>query len=174
MIKPINIDDAPVLKMKAVQCIPMELNPLSDLMAPKGTLQYWPEDVRETVQDLLDTAASLGEDCFGLAANQIWDKPGPPPAIFIAQIVKPDSAEQYKYGEFINPYLKTSGFKVKLKEKCYSRPGKLANTKREINATITFQTLGNVVPVTLKFYGKDTFLPFILQHEYDHIMGKLI
>ena len=131
----------------------------------------WKAEVLEALEDLKDTAESLKEKCAGLTCCQIWDKDEAPLSIFIVNL---GNEKETRWQEFINPVVKTSGRTVKLKEKCLSVGNVGYNTKRESNVTITYNVLGSVEPITTKLYGSVSFLPIVLQHEYDHINGKLI
>jgi peptide deformylase len=132
----------------------------------------WPKDIMQLVQDLKDTAESLGEGCAGLASNQIWDKDTPPPAVFVVRFNTPDGG---KWQEFINPEVRTSGKSVVHEESCFSKPGcKPKLKKRKMNVSVTFQTLTERKAQHIKLFYKDTFAPIVFQHEYDHLCGKLI
>ena len=75
----------------------------------------------------------------------------------------------------INPVIKTSGKKYVNDESCFSRPGIVAKNKvRESNVTITYCTLEDKTAVTEKFFVKDNFGAIVIQHEFDHLLGKLI
>lgn len=173
MIKKINIVPNAILRTKAVKC---ELNTevpgalLSAVMSE--TPAIWSDEVIQLVQDLKDTAGSLGDGCVGLASNQIWDKPTPPPAVFVVKMHTDSPREEWL--EFINPVVTTSGKSIKHTEGCFSKPGMETTVKRERNATVMFNTLNSKGMRSLKVFLKDSFMPIVLQHEYDHLLGKLI
>ncbi|MHA2093035.1 MAG: peptide deformylase [Candidatus Hodarchaeales archaeon] len=137
------------------------------------------------VQNLLDTAkeyeTSLDShktkagSIVGLAANQIWeDEEKSPWAIFVAKV--PISKQQEMSGEygwaiFVNPELKGTGKKVKMTETCMSKKFyRPSRTKRDKNLFVKWQDENG-----LKYEGKFSgILAIILQHEADHLKGKLI
>jgi len=179
MIKAINTTTAKVLKIKAVPCTLKENVPkaLTSNLLPENEQQIWSDEVVQLVQDLKDTADSLGENCVGLASTQIWDKNTPPPAVFIVK--KPYSSLEpgtvnYVWKEFINPVITTSGKTLKHKEACFSKPGQSKLVKREFNTTIEYSTLESKEKVVEKYFYKNSFISIVLQHEYDHLCGKLI
>lgn len=184
MIKKINTFPDKILNVKAKECFPVASTAPGALLGAvvsEQEKQLWPEEVIELAQNLVDTANSLGKECAGLASNQIWDKDEEPLAMFVVKYELPQTPEdienktiRHTWAEFINPKIQTSGKSIDLKEQCFSLPGKTSRTKRKHNVTITFQTIANIEPVTTKFFLKDSFLPIVIQHEYDHLMGKLI
>ena len=168
MIKPLNTTPNQILVTKAVPCRPA---PAPDALTQAVLLEpapIWPKEIIQLVQDLKDTASSLGENCAGLASNQIWDKVTPPPAVFVVKTA--DGG----WAEFINPSVSTSGKSYVHKEGCFSKPGLEKKVKREMNSTITFQTLDSAEVKKMKLFLKDTFTAIAVQHEFDHLMGKLI
>jgi peptide deformylase len=171
MIKKINIYPNPILFKKARQCQLIKIIENEDNIGiPQA--KKWEQEVIDATQNLLDTANSLSEKAVGLSCSQIWDDPDKDPlAIFV---IKLKTNDNYVWKEFINPKIITSGHTVKVKEECLSVPDMEIIKKREINVTITYQTLEDVTPLTIKLYGKYSFLPVIIQHEYDHLNGKLI
>jgi peptide deformylase len=178
MIKEINVVPNPILRQKAIPCVLLSEMPeqLSQAILYKPT-DIWPKQVVDLVTDLKDTAESQNETCLGLASNQIWDQDGPPLAVFVVKLAMVPSEnypKDYIYAEFINPKVVTSGKGLALEEACFSKPGLSKKTKRERNVTIYFQTLDNPNQQSFKFYYKNSFTPIIIQHEYDHLNGKVI
>ena len=183
MVKSINTVPNPVLKKKAVECVPLKENKpkLSDILDPdvaekSDKKEVWPAEIVELVTDLKDTARNLGDSCVGLASNQIWEKDTPPPAVFIVrfEIMQVDNTVRAFYEEFINPKIVTSGKSVVNDESCFSLPGKTTKKKREANVTIEYQTLRSKDTKKLKVFSKETFAAIAIQHEYDHLLGRLI
>jgi len=169
MIKKINTAPNAILRTRAVPCslnteAPGEL--LSAILPTEPAI--WSEEVVQLVQDLKDTAESLGDGCLGLASNQIWDRETTPPAVFVIRM------RDDVWAEFINPVVTTSGKTIKHTESCFSRPGMETMVKRERNATVMFNTLASKETHSLKVFLKDSFVAIVLQHEYDHLLGKLI
>lgn len=159
------------LYKKAIECIPTQLLLTESI---KDNNLEWPKEIIEWTNNLKDTANSTNGS-IGLAINQIWDKEEDPPSIFIIKLLG-TKENNYKpfWQEFINPKIKTSGGTIKIDEKCLSVPDFHKKKSRKKNVTITFQTIENIVPITQKFYSKLDILPIIIQHEYDHLLGKLI
>lgn len=183
MIKTLNLIGSPVLNKKCVPVVPVvplvkdNLSSALEIDVERVSGDNWPEEIRDLVQDLKDTAESLGDDCLGLAANQIWDKETPCPAVFVVKafLKDPETDKQVSYfQEMINPFVRTSGPKVRITEGCLSVPNYKKTGLRSETVSCTMQTLVNVVDQTMRFNGKHNFMSFVLQHEYDHILGKLI
>lgn len=122
-------------------------------------------DVTGIIDDLEETAEHLRPYCIGLAANQIWDDTEkPPPRIFVV-----DTAEGWK--AFINPrVLKLWGSAQKLWEGCMSKPGKQFKVKRWRRTTLQYYDEGwNLREEEFMYLPSQ-----IIQHEIDHLDGKLI
>ena len=177
MIKKLNTypEDEMVLRQPARRCISYKAKEVDmDLqeLVPGAAKPQWDKEVIDNVQDLLDTAESLGDTAVGLSSCQIWDNPERPPlAIFV---IKVSDGKTSHWQEFINPMVGTSGATVKIKESCLSVPNYSKVKKREANVSIAYQTLMEHEPVEMKLYGKVNMLPIVIQHEYDHLYGKLI
>ncbi len=178
MIKEINKKGNPVLQQAAVQCVPIIVK------APTGGLTGavisadeknegppWLPEVVELVTDLLDTAESLGSSCLGLAANQIWDKDTPCPAIFVMRWPA-ENGEIWR--PIINPALKTTGKTLKVEESCLSIPGITMKKSRGKNVVTAFQTIDDHNVQVVKIFHHYGVYAHIAQHEYDHLQGKLI
>lgn len=173
MVKKINLwPDCKVLEMKTRKCIPVTNKEESDIteLIPKVSFPWEPEVV-VLYQDLLDTADSMKHNILGLSSNQIWDKETPAPAMFIVKSF--DAAGKITWLEFINPVIKTSGNTVKIAENCLSYPGYTKRKTRELNVKITFNSINSTEEQTVKLFGKQSMLPIIIQHEYDHLQGKV-
>lgn len=112
----------------------------------------------------------------GIAANQIAKTVEYIPSMFLAKftnIADIDNKQHSLFQLFINPKITTSGGTVKLNEGCLSIPGKLFKKRRYKNVTIEYNDMdGNVFNV--KVYGDANFASYIIQHEFDHLQGKLI
>lgn len=175
MVKPLNFYPNPILFKKSAKCLPSSSG-LTRFLEDEKSLEksLWERGLEDHIHDLIETAESLGTNCVGLSSCQIWDIPTPAKSVFIIKIPKSNNLNDYTWQEFINPIVTTSGNKIKFQEKCMSIPNYVGNTKREMNATIKFQTLQNLEYQTLKFFGKQSLMPVILQHEYDHILGRTI
>lgn len=171
MIKEINVYPNQILFRKSRPCKLIEIAENEDTIGVPQA-RRWEQEVIDATQDLLDTAESLGDKALGLSCSQIWDDLTKDPlAIFV---VKVKTANGYSWKEFINPIIATSGNTVKVKESCLSVPNEEVKKKRELNVTIAYQTLLDINPLAIKIYGKFSLLPIVIQHEFDHLYGKLI
>ncbi len=161
MIKPINVYPNIQLDKIADKCEPVE-----DTLDLEQTSKIWPKELEEFVQDLKDTLANSSG--LGLAANQIWDKEGNPPAVFVIKI-----GEMIQ--EIINPKIKLSGKPLDIEEGCLSRPGLFKKVRRKQNLEIWYQTLESTEVHHTKFYYLvHNIIPVVIQHETDHLVGVLI
>ena len=134
----------------------------------------WDSSIKDFCTDLTQAATMLQFNCLGLAANQIWKSEEACPAIFVMRWPI-DNFTSWKWQEIINPEIVTSGKKTKHDEGCLSLLGhKLEKkTQRRANVTLTYQTQDSIIPQTIKFYGHLGPYAQIVQHEYDHLQGKL-
>jgi len=135
----------------------------------------WPQMYLDLVRDLLDTAESIADTCMGLAATQIWDKKEPCPAIFVMRWPSKEHKRGWNWQEFINPAIKGSGKTLKLEEGCLSYPGLKVRKTRKANVTLAFQTLTDPRRQVHKFTANEHgWIPHVMQHECDHLMGKCV
>jgi len=174
MVREINIYGNPVLDQV---CVPCELKEKKSFLSDvsEDVEQVWPDEIVELVQDLKDTANSNVENTLGLAAPQIWWKDTPCPAIFVVRANKgSEEIPEWVYTELLNPEIKTSGKTVRPLEGCLSVPKYMRPVKREANVTVTYQLVSGPEVYTSKLFGKNDFNAIVIQHEYDHLMGKLI
>ena len=145
------------------------------LTAPNDNKTNWDNSIVDFVKDLKGTAEKLASNCLGLAANQIWKSNDPYPAIFVMRWPTTDY-QRWSWQEVINPKVSLSGKKTKLEEGCLSLiTAKEASKKklRRANVTLTYQTILNITPQTVKFYGHLGPYARIVQHEADHLAGRL-
>lgn len=113
----------------------------------------------EIVVDLLDTANQHVDHCAGLAAPQIG-------VLKKVIVVKADSA----FYPMINPViLKKIGNQFNSVEGCLSLEGE-RTVKRSKSVMVTYQDISGK-KLTKTFTG---FIATIIQHEVDHLNGKLI
>lgn len=170
MVKQINQIGNPILNKKCVNVDPIQNKSLTEVF--NNEQSKWSAEVVQLIEDLKDTATAHLPNCIGLSSNQIWDKETPCPSICVIRGL--DNNGQVVFLEFINPTIKTSGHTIKIEEQCMSVPDYVKMSKREENVTITYQTLQSIEKKTDKFYGKFSDIPFVFQHELDHLNGKLI
>lgn len=118
---------------------------------------YWP-----CVNDLLDTAREHNYECAGLAANQI----GYNKRIFVVKIGN-------TFIPMVNPVINLHGKMVKKNESCLSFPGKVFLKKRRYYKVKVsyFDPMNQVQVGCLKLKKEEARA---IQHEMDHLNGKLI
>lgn len=163
MIKAINTvkDNPEILKTPAVECpVTFEAN---------GN-KIWHPDVIEWATNLLDTANEHTKDALGLACNQIWDVPDKPPfKMFAINTFKKDSP----WVIMLNPELILSGKPVDMYESCLSNPKKI-KVRRKQNVLLRFNKLDEpMLRREEKVYYTVNQLAIVIQHEYDHLLGKI-
>ena len=161
-----------ILSTRASTVVPLQKT-LTD--AHKDYSDLWESIILQLVTDLKKAAEHLSFNCLGLAANQIWTENAPYPAVFVMRWPS-DDYKSWSWQEVINPKVVTSGKKLAVEEGCLSLINKKLHAKklrRRANVTLTYQTLNNNTPQTTKFYGHLGPYARIVQHEYDHLMGKL-
>lgn len=118
------------------------------------------------IADMKDTADNKKDTCVGISSNQLWkNEDNPPPAIFIANLTAIGG-----WRMFMNPKIKGSGPKITRKERCMSMRGERIK-KRDKNITVTYFDFHDDKVKTEKYTGMDSR---IIQHEMDHLNGKLI
>lgn len=177
MIRPINTGKNPILFNLCIPCAPvLREGGLTGAVLNEDTA-LWTPIVREIIQDLIETAESLADECLGLAAPQIWwEKDEPCPAVFILRWpVEPIGHPRgWDWKTIINPTIYGTGRSFKATEGCLSRPDITMNKRRHKNVTIIFQSVDNQEYAALKVL--DSMGPYarIIQHEFDHLRGKLI
>ncbi|RHW74819.1 peptide deformylase [Colwellia sp. RSH04] len=139
---------------------------LSILKAPDERLRQQAVQVTDiaTVQtlidDMLDTLYDT-EDGIGLAATQVGRKE----AVVVIDI----SEERNEPLILVNPEVTFGDNKIKGQEGCLSVPGYYADVERFANVTVTAQDReGKDITVE-----SDEFLAIVMQHEIDHLKGKL-
>ena len=120
------------------------------------------EDIRSLINDMFDTMYEF--DGIGLAANQI----GLNKRIFVVDL---SHTEEYDSPMvFINGHIKKGQGSCIDSEGCLSLPEIRINVERY--NSITYKYIDhNLKPRTEKFKG---FLATVIQHENDHLNGKLI
>lgn len=118
---------------------------------------------KEIIQNMIDTAKNNEPECIGLAANQI--------NVFKRIILmKLDQEWTAMLNPFFTP-VKSAGMK-KYKEGCLSYPDRLHRPKirRYKKLNLTYQTVtGQKIKITFIKINA-----VIVQHEIDHLNGKLI
>ena len=174
MVREINTYGNPVLRQV---CVPCELKERASFLSDvtEDFSQVWPDEIVELVTDLKDTANANVENTLGLAAPQIWWKDTPCPAVFVVRANSGTATSPiWVYTELINPKIKTSGKTYRHMEACLSVPNYTKLVKREQNVTVSYQLLSGPTVYTSKLFGKTDFNAIVIQHEYDHLIGKLI
>ena len=116
-------------------------------------------EAKEIISDLLDTAKAHIDNCVGLAAPQI--------GILKKVIVVRDGNAFF---QMINPtIIKRTGNQFSSKEGCLSLDGERI-VKRHPSILVSYQDI-NGKKLTKTF---NSLLSVIIQHETDHLNGKLI
>ncbi len=118
-----------------------------------------------SIKDMFDTMRNASG--IGLAANQV----GIDKSIFIVDLRPVEGYEESKPLVFINPEIvQESDEKVVLEEGCLSLPNLRADVERpEIIKINYLDTDENEVSLEA-----DDWLARVIQHEYDHLIGKMI
>ncbi len=118
-------------------------------------------ELRELVGDMIETM--YARDGIGLAAPQI----GKPIRLVVVDVSGPDRREELMV--LINPVLTRSGAEVESEEGCLSVPDFRSPVARAAEVLVEARDLdGN--PISLK---AESMLAVCLQHECDHLDGKL-
>ncbi len=118
------------------------------------------EQVQGLIDDMLDTLYST-DDGIGLAATQV----GSSEAIIIVDISETRDSPLI----LINPEVVSGDNIQKGQEGCLSVPGYYADVERFTSVTVKgLDRLGKEVTIE-----NDDFLAIVLQHEIDHLKGKL-
>lgn len=124
------------------------------------------EFTKKDVNDLVIKMRKMMKEAngIGLSANQI----GLRYRVFVAQV--PDSQGHIKFYAVFNPKIeKLSSEEVAYEEGCLSVPGVYGGVDRPARLTLTgFDKTGK--PFKLKAWG---LLARVIQHEVDHLEGKL-
>lgn len=119
------------------------------------------KEIQKLVKDMADTARNA--DGIGLAASQV----GKPLRLVIVNLEK----NGLNLFPLFNPrILKRSLRKTEVEEGCLSLPGIFGMVKRSKKITLEAQNL-NGKKIT---FTDDGWVSRIIQHEVDHINGKLI
>lgn len=117
-----------------------------------------PKEANQIIQDLIDTAEEHRDKCVGLSAIQI----GEPVSVFIA-------FNGEKFIPFVNPIItKHLGAMYEAEEGCMSLEGKRKVTRFK-GVEIMHQKGSRYVKERYSGYFAE-----IIQHEIDHLQGKLI
>lgn len=117
-----------------------------------------PKDAKQIIQDLIDTAEEHNDRCVGLSAIQI----GEPVRVFVAYTGE-------KFIPFVNPVItQYLGDVYEAEEGCMSLDG-----SRKVNRYKSVEILHQKGSKFVKerYSG---FFAEIIQHEMDHLSGKLI
>ncbi len=116
--------------------------------------------VQELIDDMLATMYNT-EDGIGLAATQVGRSE--------AVVVIDNSEERNQPLVLINPEVVSGQDKVKGQEGCLSIPGYYADVERFSKVVVkALDRQGNAITVE-----SDEFLAIVMQHEIDHLKGKL-
>lgn len=168
----VNQKPCPILRVPASKITPLQTDLTS---AEEGKLGVWDKTVHEFGADLIAACKHLEANCLGLAANQIWEGEAPYPAMFCMRWPSEDYSS-WEWKVIINPEIQPTGKKHKVVEGCLSlmQPNPISKKKlRKTNVTLKYQTLNDPYQRTRRFMGNLGPYPRIIQHECDHLNGKL-
>lgn len=116
--------------------------------------------IQTLIDDLIETMYST-DDGIGLAATQV----GSDQAVIVIDI----SENRDDPMVLINPEITHGEEKVKGQEGCLSVPGYYADVERYTKVTVNaLDRDGKEISIT-----SDEFLAIVMQHEIDHLKGKL-
>ncbi len=124
------------------------------------------EELHELLEDMYDTMVS--KKGVGLAAIQI----GVPKRVLIINLPEDDSKDEIKKEdtlEVINPVFIEKNGSCKNQEGCLSVPGFYEDIERAKHVIVEYQDRHGEKHTI----DTDTFLAIALQHEYDHLEGKV-
>ncbi|MFP5213247.1 MAG: peptide deformylase [Acidobacteriota bacterium] len=119
------------------------------------------EQLRRLIADMVETMYEAPG--VGLAANQV----GIPIQLLVIDIQKPD--DEHGLIVLINPEIVSASGQITFEEGCLSIPGYFTDIKRFSEVTVRGLDQ-NEEPVEINASG---FLAVALQHEIDHLEGKL-
>jgi len=120
------------------------------------------EDINRLISDMFETMHKANG--VGLAAVQV----GVPLRLFVIE-AHLERENFHLRGAFINPVIKESGDLVKYPEGCLSVPGLAGNVERPSVIEIEYLDENWV----LQKKKLDGYSARIIQHEYDHLEGKV-
>jgi len=118
------------------------------------------EDMRGVVNNMVETMYT--HQGVGLAAPQVGIKKN--------LIIFDPSDDMSKLTAMVNPIIKAKDGEVYTNEECLSVPNMKARIKRSKNIKVRYRNLGGDT-ITKDFSG---FESICIQHEMDHLKGKLI
>ena len=119
------------------------------------------KEIQKLTKDMIDTVRQA--DGIGLAAPQV----GKSVKVIIVNLEKSGVPLMALY----NPKIASKGFKkIEIEEGCLSIPGVFGQVKRPKKVTVEAQ---NAEGKTVKF-ADDGWISRVVQHEIDHINGRLI
>ena len=141
----------------SVQTVCMEPNRV--LRERALAVDAFTDEVRVLVQDLIDTM--YANDGIGLAAPQIGRS--------VRALVANPSQERGREVVVLNPVVEAARGRASIKEGCLSVPETWAHVKRAARVHLTGRDVSGR-PVEIE---ADGLLAIVLQHEVDHLDGRL-
>lgn len=138
---------------------PLCVEPHPVLRTPARPVEQYADDLRRLVRDLIDTM--YANDGIGLAAPQI----GSDAQVFVA------NPTQQRGREFVvvNPVLDAVRGRASIVEGCLSLPKVWEKVRRGARVTLSgLNVEGRPIEVEA-----DGLFAIILQHEFDHLRGRL-
>jgi peptide deformylase len=138
---------------------PLCYEPHPVLRAPARPIEQFSDDLRRLARDLIDTMYE--HDGIGLAAPQI----GRDVQVFVAS----PAQERGRELVVVNPSLEAHAGRAAVMEGCLSVPTIWAKVKRSARVAVRGRGVDGK-PLHVKAEG---LLAIVLQHEFDHLQGKL-
>ena len=142
-----------------MSALPLGLEPHAVLRARTQPVTDFSQALRTLAQDLIDTM--YAHDGIGLAAPQVGH-------VLQLFVVNP-SQERGRELIVVNPVLEATRGRVTIKEGCLSLPNVWERVRRAARVRVTGQDVSGR-PLTLE---ADGLLAIVLQHECDHLEGRL-
>ena len=138
---------------------PLCVEPHPALREPARPIERFSDDLRRLTRDLLDTM--YANDGIGLAAPQI----GQDVQVFVAN----PSQQRGRELIMVNPVMEALHGGAGIVEGCLSVPKVWERVRRAARVTLSgFNPAGQRIEV-----DADGLLAIVLQHEFDHLQGRL-
>lgn len=123
------------------------------------------DEVIKNIQDMFETMRYA--DGIGLAANQV----GLDKSLFVIDLSVIEGYEKFKPIVMINPeIIAESDEIVTIEEGCLSLPNLRADVDRPASVKVRFLNTDEQE----EEFEADDFFARVIQHEYDHLIGKMI
>ena len=138
------------------------------LRKPCEEVVVFDDELKSFIDDLSETM--YADDGLGLAAPQVGDGR----KIFVIDDSVLKEGSEPNLVVFINPKLSLSGEKINWNEGCLSFPGESVETERFSHVAVTAQNENGEEFKLESDVETDGIFTIALQHENDHLNGKLL